>query len=132
MRAWLGLTVAALALAVPTVAAAGNGRGNGPKDDVVDVGNDVGKKGKLKLDKKAPAPAAAPATAAAEAAADELQSPPVGTVKIWPVINFITGGAQLQLFTLRAVGTRTEIWVSNNLTYPNGPPTAATTGAGTS
>ncbi len=120
VRAWLGLTVAALALAVPTVAAAGNGHGNGPKDDVIDVGNDVGKKGKLKLDKKAPAPAAAPATAAAEAAADELQSPPVGTVKIWPVINFITGGAQLQVFTLRAVGTRTEIWVANNLTYPNG------------
>ena len=118
VRAWLGLMVAALALAIPTVASAGNGNGNGPKDDITDVGSDVGKKGKLKLDKKAPAPAAAPATAAAAAAADELESPPVGTQKIWPVINFITGGAQLQVFTLRAVGTHTEIWVSNNLNYP--------------
>ena len=116
MRAWLGLAVAALALTVPTLASAapGNGKGNG---DVIHVGNDVGKKGKLKLDKKAPQPAAAAMTAAAAAAADELESPPIGTTKIFPVINFITGGAQLQTFTLRAVGTHSEIWVSNNLNF---------------
>jgi len=116
-RAAVAIVAALLALAVPTAASAADGHGNG-KDDVIDVGNDVGKKGKLKLDRKAPMPVAPAVGAAAAAAADELESPPVGTRKIFPVINFITGGAQLQFFTLRAVGTKSEIWVADNLSYP--------------
>ena len=105
---------AAVALTLPAVAAAGNGHGNGPKGDTIDVGADAGKRGKLKVDKKSK-PATPVLSTAAVAAADALASPPVGTQKIWPVINFVTGGARLETMTLRAVGEKSEIWVSNNL-----------------
>jgi hypothetical protein len=49
-RAAVAIVAALLALAVPTAASAADGHGNG-KDDVIDVGNDVGKKGTLKLDR---------------------------------------------------------------------------------
>ena len=100
MRAWLGLTVAALALAVPTVASAapGNGKGN----DVLYVGKDV----KVKKPKKGELPQAAPLAAAVAEAADEFESPPVGSTKIWPLINFVTGSRTSELFTLRAVSAR--------------------------
>ena len=110
-RLVLALALAALALAVPTAALAAGGNG---KSDVTDVGRDV----KVKKPKKGQLPQAAPLTAAAVAAAEELESPPVGTQKIWPLINFATGQLSVQTFTLRAVGTRTEIWVSNNLSFP--------------
>ena len=102
VRAWLGLTVAALALAVPTVASAGPGNGRG--NDVLDVGKDV----KVKKPKKGELPQApAPAAAVAEAA-DEFESPPVGSTKIWPLINFVTGGLRVETFPLRAVSSRTR------------------------
>lgn len=111
------LVLAALALAVPTAALAGNGHGNGPRGDVIDVGSNV----KVKKPKKQDAPAAVPALSqAAIAAASALESPPLGTVKIWPVINLNTGGASLANFTLRAVGEKIEVWVANNLNYPAG------------
>jgi hypothetical protein len=110
---------AAVALTLPAVAAAGNGHGNGPKGDTIDVGADAGKRGKLKVEKKSK-PATPVLSTAAVAAADALASPPVGTQKIWPVINFVTGGARLETMTLRAVGEKSEIWVSNNLNYPAG------------
>jgi hypothetical protein len=116
-RTLAALALCALALAVPTAALAGSGNGNGPKGDVIDVGKDV----KVKKPKKQDLPASVPALSnAAVAAAAGLESPPVGTVKIWPLINFNTGGAQLANFTLRAVGVHTEIWVANNLNYPGG------------
>ena len=111
------LVLAALALVVPTAALGGNGHGNGPKGDVIDVGSDV----KVKKPKKQDAPASVPAlSGAAVAAASALESPPLGTVKIWPVINLNTGGASLLNFTLRAVGEKIEVWVANNLNYPAG------------
>lgn len=116
-RILLALALVALALAVPTAALAANGHGNGPKGDVIHLGKDV----KVKTPKKKDAPAAAPAlTQAAMAAASALESPPLGTVKIWPIINLNTGGAQLANFTLRAVGDKIEVWVANNLNYPAG------------
>ena len=109
------LVLAALALAVPTAALAGNGYGKSPKGDVIDVGSNV----KVKKPKKRDLPAVAPVqTKAAIAAASALESPPVGTVKIWPLINFNTGFANIQNFTLRAVGDKIEVWVANNLNYP--------------
>jgi hypothetical protein len=114
VRAWLGLTVAALALAVPTVASAAPGNGKG--DDVLYVGKDV----KVKKPKKGELPQAAPLAAAAVEAADEFESPPVGTTKTWPLINFVTGQLNVQVFTLRAVSARTEVWVSNNVNFPTG------------
>jgi Immune inhibitor A peptidase M6 len=118
-RLVLALALAALTLAVPTAALAGNGNGNGngPKGDVIDVGNDVGRKGKLKLHKQG-ATVAPAQSAAAIAAAAALDSPPIGTVKIWPLVNFISGAAQLTNFTLKAVGPHSEVWVANNLNYP--------------
>jgi hypothetical protein len=113
----LALALVALALAVPTAALAGNGHGNGPKGDVIHLGKDV----KVKAPKKKDAPAAAPTlTQAAMAAASALESPPLGTVKIWPVINLLTGGARLEQFTLRGVGDKIEVWVANDLSYPAG------------
>ena len=40
--------------------------------------------------------------------------------KLWPVINILTGGAGFQQFTLRAVGEKIEIWVSDKLDFPAG------------
>ena len=101
----LALALGALALGVPTAGLAADGHGNGPKGDVIHLGKDV----KVKKPKKKDAPAVAPAlTQAAVAAASELESPPLGTVKIWPIINLNTGGAQLANFTLRAVGERSR------------------------
>ena len=118
-RILLAFALVALALAIPTGALAdpGNGNGNGPKSDVIHLGKDV----KVKKPKKQDAPATAPAlTQAAVAAASELESPPLGTVKIWPVINLNTGGAALATFTLRGVGDKIEVWVANNLSFPAG------------
>ena len=109
------LALAALALAIPTAALAGNGHGNGPRGDSIDVGRDV----KVKEPRRKDLPASIPApSVAANAAAAAEESPPVGTVKIWPLINFNTGQLNVANFTLRSVGDKIEIWVANNLNYP--------------
>ena len=54
------------------------------------------------------------------AAAAAEESPPIGTVKIWPTINILTGGVSLSTFTLQGVGDKIEIWVANNLNFPAG------------
>jgi Immune inhibitor A-like, MAM domain len=116
-----------LAVALPAAAAAGNGHAYGHDlrgPDIIDVGSDVGHGRKLGLDKKSLPSAAdvrSTVTAASEAAAAALESPPVGTVKTWPVVNFVTGGALLRSFTLRTVGDKIEIWVDNNLNFPTTP-----------
>ena len=121
------LALAILALASPAMATAANGHAYGHAvkgGDIIDVGDDVGHGRKLGLDKK-PVPTSAVVeateTRAALAAAAALESPPVGTQKVWPVVNFITGGARLETFTLRTVGDKIEIWVSNTLNYPTTP-----------
>jgi Immune inhibitor A peptidase M6 len=124
------LAVAAFLFAVPELAAAaGNGVGHaygqGVKNgDIIDVGDDVGHGRKLGLEKRGIPTASevkATQTAAATAAAAALESPPVGTTRIWPVVNFVTGGVRLETFTLRTVGDKIEIWVSNNLNFPTTP-----------
>ena len=115
-RGAFALAATALALTVPAAALGGNGNGNGPKGDVVHLG-DI----KVKKPKKQDLPAAVPAeSAAAVAAAAAEESPPIGTVKIWPTINILTGGVSLSTFTLQGVGDKIEIWVANNLTFPAG------------
>jgi hypothetical protein len=47
-------------------------------------------------------------------------SPPLGTQKIWPVIDFAAGDAAPESFTLRAVGERIEVWVADDLDFPAG------------
>ena len=108
-RAAIAFAFAALALAVPNAALAGDAYG-----DVIHVGN-------AKVEPPATSPvspakgrSAGPGVAAAAAAA----SPPVGTKKFWPLINFNTGGPEFEEFTLRAVGTKIEIWVSDSLEFP--------------
>ena len=110
-RAVTALAVAALALAVPAAALAGD-----PFGDVIHVGN-------VKVNPpETDSPIAGPETSAprARVAAAAVPSPPVGTKKQWPVINILTGGAGFQLFTLRAVGEKIEIWVADNLDFPAG------------
>ncbi|WP_052339392.1 immune inhibitor A domain-containing protein [Gorillibacterium massiliense] len=46
----------------------------------------------------------------------------VGTVKPWLTNNDYTGQYSLTNFTLRAVGNYGEVWVANNLNFPNGDP----------
>ena len=110
-RAVTALAFAALALAVPAAALAGD-----PYGDVLHVGN---------VKASSPetlSPVAAPETSGprARVAAAAVPSPPVGTKKQWPVINILTGNPGFQLFTLRAVGEKIEIWVSDNLNFPAG------------
>ncbi len=57
----------------------------------------------------------------AGAAAAVTQSD-VGTVKSWVVANNVTGQYGLKAFTLKGVGKYGEVWVANNLNYPNGDP----------
>jgi hypothetical protein len=47
-------------------------------------------------------------------------SPPLGTRKIWPVIDFLAGDAAPESFTLRAAGERIEVWVADDLSFPAG------------
>ncbi|HEU4964576.1 MAG TPA: choice-of-anchor J domain-containing protein [Bacilli bacterium] len=49
----------------------------------------------------------------------------VGVVKKWLTNNDVTGGYALTDFTLRAVGKYGEVWVANNLNYPDGDPRQA-------
>ena len=108
-RAVTALAVAALALVVPTAALAGESFG-----DVIHVGN-------VKVKPPTTSSVAGKgATAHAGVAAAAAESPPVGTKKLWPVINFVTGGADFEQFTLRAVGEKIEIWVSDTLDFPAG------------
>ena len=104
----MALAVAALALIVPTAALAGVSSG-----DVIEVGN-----AKVKMPTTSPVAGIKGATARAGVAAAAAESPPVGTKKFWPLIDFASGGAYFERFTLRAVGTKIEIWVSDTLDFP--------------
>ncbi|WP_317980425.1 immune inhibitor A domain-containing protein [Paenibacillus glycanilyticus] len=46
----------------------------------------------------------------------------VGTVKPWLTNNDVNGQYYLTNFTLRAVGKSGEVWVANNLKFPDGDP----------
>jgi hypothetical protein len=108
-RAVLALAVAALALGVPATALADDTFG-----DVIHVGD-----GKVAMPTSSPVqPATARAARAGVAATATAESPPLGTKKVWPLINFNTGGADFEQFTLRAVGAKIEIWVSDSIDFP--------------
>jgi hypothetical protein len=47
-------------------------------------------------------------------------SPPLGTQRIWPVIDFSAGDAVPESFVLRAAGERVEVWVAEDLSFPSG------------
>ena len=112
-RQLTAFAIAAVALALPATAFAGD---KGDKDKGGRATHGV------KLEKpssKQDFPVAVPAqTKAALAAAAAEMSPPVGTKKIWPVIDFAAGDAAPELFTLRAVGERIEVWVADDLSFP--------------
>ncbi len=107
-RAAMALAVAALALIVPTAALAGESSG-----DVIELGN-----AKVEMPTTSPVMSIKGATARAGVAAAAAESPPIGTKRFWPLINLATGGAFFERFTLRAVGTKIEIWVSDTLDFP--------------
>ena len=104
----MALAVAALALIVPTAALAGESSG-----DVIEIGD-----AKVKMPTTSPVTGIKSATARAGVAAADAESPPIGTKKFWPLIDLATGGAYFERFTLRAVGTKIEIWVSDSLDFP--------------
>ena len=114
-RSVLALAAVALTLTVPAAALGGNG--NGAQGDVVHLG-DV----KVKKPKKQDLPAAVPAESrAAVAAAAAEESPPLGTKKIWPTINLLTGGVStLERSPCRASGRRSRSGSPNNLDFPAG------------
>ena len=106
------LITAALALLVAPAGALA--AGDGALADVIHVGD-----AKVALPTSSPL-AKAPATRAARAAVAEAAtaSPSLGTKKFWPLINFNTGGADFEQFTLRAVGDKIEIWVADSIDFP--------------
>lgn len=55
-------------------------------------------------------------------AAATVTSDDVGIVKPWVVANNVTGQYGLKNFTLKGVGKYGEVWVANNLNYPEGDP----------
>lgn len=66
------------------------------------------------LDRPDPPPTAA--SRSADAAADT----PVGTGRRWYTFDLARGGFALSPFTLRASGTRSEIWVADDISFPAG------------
>jgi hypothetical protein len=66
-------------------------------------------------------PAKAPARRAARARAAAVgQTPAVGTVKDWLALDDAQGGIYLKPYTLQAVSDHMEVWVANDLTFPEG------------
>jgi hypothetical protein len=61
---------------------------------------------------------AAPTGTAVTAAA--TGTTPVGTIRAWPAVNYVTNAPFLTNFTLRGVGDHVEVWVQNNQTFPAG------------
>jgi immune inhibitor A len=55
-------------------------------------------------------------------AASAVTSDDVGVVKPWVVADNIEGGYFFKNFTLKGVGKYGEVWVANNLKYPEGDP----------
>ncbi len=75
--------------------------------------------GKVAVPTQSPLPATKARAARADAAAASAdESPPVGATRFWPLIDFNTGGPYFEEFTLRAVGEKIEIWVSNSIDFP--------------
>jgi hypothetical protein len=104
----MALAFTVLALAVPTAGLAAD-----PNGDVIHVGNV-----KVELPTTSPVtPAEGTPARARVAVAAAAESPPVGTKWLWPVINFNTGGPDFERFTLRAVGAKIEIWVSDTIDF---------------
>ena len=46
----------------------------------------------------------------------------VGDMVQWPVSNDVTGKYDFEMFTLRAIGKYGEVWVANDLDFPEGDP----------
>ena len=57
---------------------------------------------------------------------NSVTSDEVGLVKPWVVANNVTGGYGLKNFTLKGVGKYGEVWVANNLLFPDGDPRNST------
>lgn len=68
-----------------------------------------------------PLPADETAAVAAASGSTDTTGAPVGTQRPWVVIAYPSGYA-LRMFTLRAVGVHGEVWVANNINFPNGDP----------
>lgn len=43
----------------------------------------------------------------------------IGDTKLWLALDDMTGAINLKLYTLRGVGEHGEVWVANNLNFPN-------------
>src|SRR5262245_3605808 len=113
-RAGIAAVVAAVLGIVPATASAADGEGAG-KGGVEHVSQHA--KVKTPKGKKWQGLDEAPAAAAVAAAG---VSPPVGTVKAWPAVNYVTNVPFLTNFTLKGVGDHVEVWVQNNQTFPAG------------
>jgi len=105
-----------VALAAASAAAAGNGHGAGPNEP---VRPDTDVKVKAPKDKRnVPGlDAAAPAVTAVSAA---TATTPLGTVRTYVLVNYVTNGIFGSAFTLKGVGEHSEVWVQNNTTFPAG------------
>ncbi|SFE73330.1 Immune inhibitor A peptidase M6 [Paenibacillus catalpae] len=115
-----GLLTPAAAMATPSKQTSFNAN-----PSVLDVGTklradtleSVEAEGRLDL-----AGSAASTNAASSSAAAGLTEADVGVVKPWLTNNDVDGQYYLTNFTLRAVGKSGEVWVANNLKFPEGDP----------
>ena len=70
--------------------------------------------------KKVQAPSRYQPRASARARLQAVQTPPVGTVRQWLALDDFFGFAYRKDYTLRGVGEHIEVWVANDLVFPEG------------
>lgn len=132
-RGWSTMVVTTgvvLALAAPTQAAPASAASSHSKASKSQTSSDTrevpaGKQ--YALDKSVKRRPAAVRTAAAPAGV----TPAVGTVRQWVALDDFHGSLYKKDYTLRGVGSKIEVWVANDITFPAGDCRSATPGTTT-
>ncbi len=109
---WLSLVVGLSAVAVAISATAAGGATTATRVDVnVKHARDVVQKGTLPVETRS---SARPSSASRQAGAAVLAAdPPIGTVRLMPVLDDTSGQYRIRQFTLRALGEHIEVWVQS-------------------
>lgn len=59
-------------------------------------------------------------SARSRSAAPAAETPPVGTVRPWLALDDVEGGIYRKDYTLRGAGDHIEVWVANDIAFPEG------------
>ncbi|WP_162248019.1 immune inhibitor A domain-containing protein [Angustibacter sp. Root456] len=118
-----GVTAVSASAASSVPAATKAGTANGKKGDIREPSAEMLKRTPTKKEiaaLKAAMPKASRRAAMRTFAAAASKTPPVGTQRVYYVLDDYNGRYIAQTFTLRAVGQHIEAWVQDNLDYPAG------------